>query len=262
MFRGKAFYHSHIRKAIIAFGSIFNNINVTQTDDAGETVKILNVPLSYGPKQKFIARIAAAPTLETGRTPFEIVLPRIGFEIISLAYDPSRKLLPTQTVRSVETAGAVRTSYVDTPYNMGIKLVVFAKNQDDGLQIIEQILPFFNPDFCVSVKQLPDLGIMRDLMVVLDSISYSDDYEGDFSTRTTIMWEFNFTIKLNLFGYVDDASLIKKTIIDLYADNGLLNGVPSNTYVGERITTVPDPLDADPSGPYQYIQDFDAIFTG
>jgi hypothetical protein len=267
MFKGQYFYHQHIRKAIIAFGTLFNNIQLRRSDENGDVLQSIFVPLSYAPKQKFIDRIREAPDLEPGRATFAITLPRIGFEITSFNYDASRKLSMTQTVRSVDTAGntntGVRHAYVSTPYNMGISMSVFAKNQEDGLQIVEQILPYFNPDFNVTINTIPELGVKNDLQIILDSVSYQDEWEGNFDKRLSVIWDLNFTMKLNFFGYVYDTNLIKTVIQNIYADNTLAPGTtPTNTQVGTRITTTLDPETASPLDDYSFIQEFDEIYTG
>lgn len=266
MFNNRQFYHQHVRKAIISFGTLFNNIRIRRTNSAGEAVQSLLVPLSYAPKQKFIERIREVPDLEEGRATFGITLPRMGFEITNFAYDPSRKLAITQNVRAVDVSGntntGVRYSFVSTPYNMGVSLGMFAKNQDDGLQMIEQILPYFNPDFNVTINEIPELGVKRDLQIILDNISYQDDWEGGFDKRLSVMWDLNFTIKMNFFGYVQDANLIKKTIQSIYTDYGLFEGgSPTNSQVGRRITTNITPENATPLDNYQFIQEFDDIFA-
>ena len=267
MFKSRYFYHQHIRKAIIAFGTLFNNIQIRRTNDTDETVQSLFVPLSYAPKQKFIDRIREAPELETGRATFAITLPRIGFEITTFNYDPSRKLAVRQNVRAVDDSGnsatGVRYSFVSTPYNMGIGMSVFAKNQDDGLQIIEQILPYFNPDFNVTINTIPELGVRNDLQIVLENVTYQDEWEGSFDKRLSVVWDLNFTVKLNMYGYVRDANLIKKVIQNIYADPALVEGqVPTNSFIGTKITTEPDPTTALPTDAYDYIQEFDEIYTG
>lgn len=259
MFNDKIFYHGHIRKAIIAFGTIFNNISIQRKNESGEIVQTVRVPLSYVPKQKAIQRISEVGDLDAGRAKYEITLPRMGFEITSLTYDPSRKLLPTQTVKSIDSENGIRNAYVSTPYNMGVNMSIFAKNQDDGLQILEQILPYFSPDFNVTVNEIPEIGVKRDIQFVLDSVNYNDEYTGTYDDRVVITWDLNFTVKINFFGYVQNTSVIKKTIESIYA---VSNQDISGSLKGVRITTVPDPLNADPSGDYSYIQDFDDIFKG
>jgi len=263
MFKGKYHYHEHIRKAIIAFGVVFNNIQIRRKNADGEVVQSLRVPLSYGPKQKFIARIEQNPNLSN--TPaFESVVPRIGFEMTSFSYDSHRKLSVTQKVRAIDTDNkSIRSAYTSTPYNMGITLSILTKNQEDGLQIVEQILPNFNPDFNVTINEIPELGVKRDLQIILDSISYSDEYSGDFSQRLVIGWDLEFTIKMNMFGYVETANVIKKSIQNIYTDGGPLGApVATEGVIGRKITTTPDPIDADPASNYNYIQEFDDIFGG
>lgn len=266
MFNNRYFYHEHVRKAIVSFGTLFNNIRIRRTNSTDEVTQSVVVPLSYAPKQKFIDRIREVPDLETGRATFAITLPRIGFEITNFSYDASRKLAITQNVRAVDTSGTsntnVRYSFISTPYNMGIGLSVFAKNQDDGLQIIEQILPYFNPDFNVTINEIPALGVKRDLQIILDGIEYQDEWEGSFEKRLSVMWNLNFTIKMNFFGYVQDANLIKQTIQNIYTDYGLFGGgAPTNNQVGKRITTSITPENATPLDNYQFVQEFDDIFA-
>jgi hypothetical protein len=259
MFRGQHFYHSHIRNVIIAFGVLFNNIHIKRYKKDGHTAQLIKVPLHYGPKQKTIARIADAPEFESGRAPFEVVTPRMGFEILSLAYDPSRKLPPMQTVRAINSdTNAVRQSFVSTPYNMGIGMSVFAKNQDDGMQVIEQVLPYFNPDFSIVINEIAALGVSRDIQFVLNDVRYNDNYEGSMSDRIKFTWDLDFTVKMNFFGYVTDANLIKTVITNIFATN-ITDGVPDNTTNGRRIITTPFPTDVDPTDDYTYVQEFDDI---
>ena len=260
MLKNKHFYHQHVRRAIIAFGTLFNGIQVRRIDSNGDVVESLFVPLSYSPKQKFIDRIKELPEIEN--RPFAITLPRMGFEVTGMSYDPSRKLSITQTTRSLDSAHSnMKYAYVSTPYTMNVSLSVFAKNQDDGLQIVEQILPYFNPDFNVTVNEIPELGVKRDLQIVLDSINYSDEYEGSFNSRLSIVWDFNFSIKLNFYGYVSDAHVIKKTIERLYSDTELASGTPSGHAIGTEITTTLDPTSALPTDAFNYITEFDTIYS-
>jgi hypothetical protein len=223
MFKNTQFYHEHIRKAIVAFGMIFNNIRVERRTTAGEIAQVMRVPLAYSTKQKFLSRIALIPDAES-RGEVAIVLPRMGFEIQQLTYDPSRKVSPIQRNKAVgegEDANTIRSSYVATPYNMSLALYVFAKNQEDGLRIIEQILPFFNPDFNITVNELPVLGIKRDIKITLDNIDYDDTYEGDMADRQSIIWTLNFTMRLNFYGPVTNSGIIKESIAKLYENEDL-----------------------------------------
>jgi hypothetical protein len=257
MFEQRSFYHHHIRKAITAFGTLFNNIHVIRKDAAGIVVQDLIVPLNFATKNKALSRIVDAPDFSEGRAKYEITLPRMSFEITSLDYDGSRKLPVTETIRNKTASEGSKYSYVSTPYNLGVSLSIFAKYQDDGLQIIEQILPFFNPDFNITISDLPNIQEKRDIQFVLNSVSYSDDYAGDFSERTVVMWDLNFTIKMNFYGYVANAELIRKALVQLYATQD----VDVDSVIGRRIMVTPDPEDVVPPDPYQFLIDFDDIIV-
>ena len=223
MFKDTQFYHEHIRKAIVAFGMIFNNIRIERRNTLDEIIQVMRVPLSYSTKQKFLSRIALIPDAES-RGEVAIVLPRMGFEIQQLTYDPTRKVSPIQRNKAVgegDNTNTVRSSFVSTPYNMSLALYVFAKNQEDGLRIIEQILPFFNPDFNITVNELPVLGIKRDIKITLDNIDYDDTYEGDLADRQSIIWTLNFTMRLNFYGPVTNSGIIKESIAKLYENDDL-----------------------------------------
>jgi len=218
MFKGKTFYHSHIRKAVAAFGTIFNNINIERKDSSGNIVQTLRVPLAYSTKQKFISRIEQVPTIES-RGEVAIVLPRMGFEIISLTYDAARRTSPIHHhKKATDSATSVKKVFTSTPYDLSLQLYCFAKNQEDGLQIIEQILPFFNPDFSITVNDLPELGIKRDIKITLDSVGYEDQSQGTFADRASIVWTLTFNMKLNFYGHVADQDLIRKAVVETYAN--------------------------------------------
>ena len=224
MFKGKTFYHSHIRKAVAAFGTIFNNINIERTDSSGNIVQTLRVPLAYSTKQKFISRIEQVPTVES-RGEVAIVLPRMGFEIISLQYDAARRVSPIHHhKKGTGSATSVKRVFTSTPYDLSLQLYISAKNQEDGLQIVEQILPFFNPDFSITVNDLPELNITRDIKLTLDAVGYEDQSQGTFSDRSSIVWTLTFNMKLNFYGYIADQDVIKKAVVDVF-QNPELTGV-------------------------------------
>ena len=237
MFKGKTFYHEHVRKAIIAFGTIFNNINIERKNTSDTLIQTLRVPLAYSTKQKFLSRIEQIPTVES-RGEVAIVLPRMGFEIIGLNYDPTRKVSPIQQHRKTNTSNAlsVKSQFVSTPYDLTLSLFIFAKNQDDGLQILEQILPFFNPDFNITVNDLPEMGITRDIKIVLDGIGYEDNTAGAFADRQSLVWTLNFTMKLNLYGYVGDQNVIRESIATIYQNPDLVGPFIKQTYSVEAAT--------------------------
>ena len=217
---GQYFYNESLRKTIIAFGSLFNDIQITRKDSSGSTVQTMKVPLAYGPKQKFITRLTADP----GATKqVALTLPRIGFEIQSFDYDPTRKL--NRTIRQKKVANTndkklkqMSTQYTPVPYNMNFELFIMAKNSDDGIQIIEQILPFFQPEYTVSIKEVPDMDIVRDVPFVLNSVGYEDTYEGDFQSRRAIIYTLSFTAKSYVYGPVTTAKPITKVQADTYSD--------------------------------------------
>lgn len=232
------FYWGTTRKAIIAFGNLFNNIHIDRFNSSGQVVQTLKVPLSYAPRQKFLARIAAEPNLP--ETNFQTILPRMGFEMVSVSYDPNRKISPLQQNRAVNsTTTTLNTQYAPTPYNIEVSLYIYSKNQDDALQVIEQILPYFNPDYNLTVNAIPALGIKNDLPIILNNITYEDEYEGDFSQRRAIIWTLTFTLKLNFFGPINKQSIIRTTNVNTFNNTGL-------TQRTQQYSAVVDPTTAKP----------------
>lgn len=214
------FYHSSIRKAIISFGNLFNNLFVDRKNADGDVIQTIKVPLAYAPRQKFLARIESIPETDVKKD-VQVLLPRMAFEMLSIGYDPNRRVSYIQQNRKISGNNNADTQYAPSPYNIDVALYVYAKNQDDGLQIIEQILPYFNPDFNLSITAIPDLNIQNDLPIVLESISYDDQYEGDFYTRRMIMWTLMFTIKLNFYGPITKQGLINFAKVNYFNDKDL-----------------------------------------
>ena len=215
---GTYYYHEIMRKTIVAFGTLFNQIYIRHDDRSGNTYSDLKVPLAYGPSQKFLARLEQQEDLNK---PVQITLPRMSFEMNNIQYDSTRKVGITQTFKAVDkNTSAVKKVFMPVPYNVGFELNILTKLNDDALQIVEQILPYFQPSFNVTIDLIDSIGEKRDVPVVLDSISFQDDYEGDFSTRRALIYTLRFTAKTYLFGPVADSSegLIKKVQVDYYAD--------------------------------------------
>ena len=212
---GTYFYHEILRKTVIGFGTLFNNINIRHTDASGSNVSVLKVPLAYGPMQKFLARIQQQPDLERE---IAITLPRLSFEMQGLQYDPTRKTGISQTFLTKNGTNAKKV-YMPVPYNVGFELSIMAKLSDDALQILEQILPYFQPSFNITVNLISSIGEKKDIPIVLESINYSDQYEGGFDSRRIIVYTLSFTAKTYLFGPVADnpEGLIKKVDVDYYA---------------------------------------------
>jgi hypothetical protein len=215
---GTYYYHEIMRKTIVAFGTLFNQIHIRHDDGDGNLYSELKVPLAYGPSQKFLARIEQQADLNK---PVQITLPRMSFEMNGIQYDSTRKTGITQTFKAVDkNTSAVKKVFMPVPYNINFELNILSKLNDDALQIVEQILPYFQPSFNVTIDLISSIGEKRDVPIVLDSISFQDDYEGDFSTRRALIYTLRFTAKTYMFGPVADSSegLIKKVQVDYYAN--------------------------------------------
>ncbi len=214
---GTYFYHEIIRKTVISFGTLFNDIHVRHQDSTGKDISQIKVPISYGPKQKFLARIQQQPELNKAT---QISLPRISFEMNNIQYDPSRKSGISQTFKASDS-GKLKKVFMPVPYNLGFELNILTKLQDDSLQILEQILPFFQPGFTLTIDLVDQIGEKRDVPMVLENIAFTDDYEGNFETRRALIYTLSFTAKTYMFGPIADSTdgLIRKVQIDYYSDS-------------------------------------------
>ena len=188
------FYHEILRRTIVSFGSLFNNITIKHNNSSNEVISSIKVPLAYGPTQKFLARLEQSPNLNA---PVQMTLPRMSFEFVGLNYDAGRKVTTTQTFLSAVTTDKTkpRKSYMPVPYNMSFELSIMSKLNDDMLQIIEQIIPYFQPAYTMSVDLVETIGEKRDIPIVLEGISMQDDYEGDYTTRRSLIYTLRFTAK-------------------------------------------------------------------
>ena len=242
---GTYYYHEIIRKTIVSFGTLFNDISIRHDDKAGNTYSELKVPLAYGPSQKFLARLEQQADLNK---PVGITLPRMSFEMNNVSYDSSRKTGVTQTFKASD-GNNIKKVFMPVPYNIGFELNILAKLNDDALQIIEQILPYFQPSFNLTVDLVKSIGEKRDIPIVLDSINFQDDYEGDFSTRRALIYTLGFTAKTYLFGPVAESSsgLIKKVQIDYSANTDVKNSKREVRY-----TVTPDPVNAGPDDDFGF----------
>jgi hypothetical protein len=220
MLNNNVFYHGIIRKTIIAFGNLFSNIYIDRRQGdsvAGPVTQRLQVPIAYAPKEKWIVRLEQDPNLENNTY---ITLPRLSFEITGYNYDASRKVGKMNKV--VCNDGSSSSSvFAPVPYNIDISLYVLTKTQEDAMQIIEQILPTFAPEYTVAINALPQMNIIQDVPITLDSISVSDEYDGDFETRRFVTHTLTFTLKLNLFGAVRDNKPIYSTDINIGTDESV-----------------------------------------
>ena len=264
---GRYYYHQIFRKSIISFGTLFNNI-VIKRRVAQSKVESLKVPVQYGPTQKYLAMIAAEPTPNRG--PSQITLPRISFEIKGLNYDSGRKLVPTQFAKTVPPTGTDEegkpvqySQFMPVPYNLDVELSIISKTQDDGLQILEQILPCFHPSVNVSIEVIDETHEERDIAVVLNGVNYTDEYEGDFTQRRTLIWTLNFTVKTYLFGPVDVQKDIRKVTLDYRTDIVRRNAELRYTAEVQSTDTPPIPRDdIDPTtDPYKVVETYEDVYS-
>jgi len=204
------FYHEIIRKTVVSFGTLFNAISVKHKDDAGNIKSSIRVPLSYGPTQKFLARLEQVPELNK---PVQMNLPRMSFELIGMSYDTTRKLTTTQTFLTRDlNNNQIKKAYLPVPYNLNFELSIMTKLNDDMLQIVEQILPYFQPNYNLTVDLIQEIGEKRDIPIVLDNISMTDNYEGDYTERRALIYTLKFTAKTYLFGPVSSNSVSSEII--------------------------------------------------
>lgn len=198
---GGHFYHERVRKAVAVFGTLFNDLNIIRTSN-GQVISQLKVPLSYGPKRSFLDRIEGMANGEDAERQLAIKLPRMSFEILGISYDPSRQLpkMNNHKVPVPTDANKQRKFYVGAPYTINFQLNVYAKSQDDALQIVEQIIPYFTPQYTVSMFPYDDASISEDVPIILTTVSFSDDYEGNLEQRRTIIYTLDFEMKLAFYG--------------------------------------------------------------
>ena len=210
---GSHFYHSTMRKAVAVFGTIFNNINVIRTKSDGSVVNQIKVPLAYGPKQKFLARLDQSSGADASMA---IKLPRMAFEITSLELDSTQKLAKRNVIVESHASDVTKKKSIkhQVAYNINMSLYVIAKNQDDGLQVVEQILPYFQPEYTVTITPVNGFAYKQDVPIILTSVTISDDYEGDFLTRRALIYQLDFTMKMKFFGPTTNQGIIREVNID------------------------------------------------
>ena len=240
---GKAhFYHEAIKRAVSVFGTMFNEIDIQRDNANGTATQNIRVPLSYGPKQKFIARLdQAGDIMDNNSSRVAMTLPRIAFDITGLNYDAERKLgkLKQYKLKDASDNTVLRTQFAPVPYNIQFGLYVLSKNTEDALQIVEQILPFFTPDFTVTMTTVPGTSEKRDIPIVLQDTSYSDEYEGDFQARRVITWNLNFEMKTYLYGSISSSEIIRDVRARTYiSDDGQ---VDVNAGRSSEVKMVPNP---------------------
>ena len=248
---GDHFYHETIKRSVSVFGTLFNNISIKRPDGT-----LMKVPLAYGPRQKWIARLQQQPELGMAGTPrTAISLPRMGFEISSIEYDAERKLSKRTQYKKAKVSDPTKMQYqyAPAPYNIGFSLSILVKNTDDGLQIIEQIMPYFTPDYTVTIHTIPTMSETRDIPIILQSVTQTDDYEGDFITRQQLRYDLEFIMKNYIYGPVRDSEIIRTVKARTYieAGSGDISSTDTAGKVVEQIV-MPNPSDADPDSTFTY----------
>ncbi len=206
-------YNKIIRKCVIGFGTLFNNIECRKENKDGTVYSRMKVPLAYGPRQKFLARLEQQADLNQK---VAITVPRLSFEMTGIEYDGSRKLAPTTLTLKSDTKDAVKKQFTPVPYNIGFELNIISKTNDEALEITEQIVPIFQPSYNMTIKLVDGMSEYRDVPIILNNISYSDDYEGSFDDKKITLITMQFTVKSYIFGPVGTAGPIKKAKADIY----------------------------------------------
>ena len=251
---GTWFYHKRVRTAVSVFGSLFNNLYVLRKNSSGETISQIKAPLSYAPKRNFIARLEQMVNGEDAERRVALKLPRMSFEITSMTYDATRQLPKVNNItKAIENSYLTRQKlYTSTPYNITFQLNIYAKTQDDGLQIVEQILPYFTPQYTVTVKPFSDIpSLLEDVPITLTGVVMEDNFEGAVGDRRTIIYTLDFEMKINFHGPLDTGSKVIRDVRgNLYLqDEGLAD---SDVYV-KTIKITPDPNTVNADSDYGFI---------
>ena len=233
---GQYFYHEHTRRAVAVFGTLFNDLYVVKRDGSGAAVTQIKVPLSYGPSQKFLARIRQEENLSDPR--LAIKLPRMSFEITSISYDAETRLTrgTGYKIPSKSSPVSAQTMFYPSTYRLGFELSIIARHQDDALQILEQILPYFQPEYTVTVNEV-DNNFKSDMPFVLNDVTMNDDYEGDFETRRSLIYTLSFETRIKYYGPLSDTgSIIRETKTNISDIDMTSSGAP---YESVRLTITP-----------------------
>ena len=214
------YYHQLTRKAVVLFGRLFDDISIIRKNDqTGKEVSRFLVPIIYAPKEKMVTRIFSDPDLTRQ---LQAILPRMGFEISGINYDASRKQNSLLKASKPISGGTTASSaYMGIPYDLNFQLTVYARNIDDGTHIVEQILPFFNPDFTVSASMVPDLGFVKDIPIVLNNVTNNIEYEGNYDSVRYVYWTLNFTMKLHYYGPITTPKIIRTVYANIHNNNSL-----------------------------------------
>jgi hypothetical protein len=219
------FKHGVIKNTILTFGALFGNIKILRHNASNNIEQVIAVPITYGPKEKILVRLNQDPNFDNQ---VMVTLPRMAFEITSVNFDSSRVINKNQKIVCHKNDGSVQGTFAPVPYNLNIALYLLTKGTEDGLDVMEQILPAFMPEYTAKVRVIPGLNITQDIPFTLNGVSTMDDYEGDFSTRRLVTTTFDFTAKINLYGNVSNANTITRTDVPIFDFNATL---PATTHV-------------------------------
>lgn len=233
------FYHGTLKKYVTLFGTLFNDIYINRVDATNDVINTIKIPLSYAPKEKVLARLEADPALER---PIAIILPRMSFEITTMTYAATRKLPSiNRSTRTGNDPTQLKYQYSPVPYDISFSLYIMVKNQEDGTQILEQILPYFTPEYTVTVDILPEMNHKIDVPTTLLNVTPQDSYEGNFQERRVITWTLDFIMKGYFYGPVRESKIINLANTNFFDaslfDN--INNAVGNTEVVSNITIVP-----------------------
>jgi len=237
---GTYFYHEKIRKCVSIFGRMFNNLYVLRKNSSGAVISQVKVPLSYAPKAKYLERIRENPDLDTD-TKVAIKLPRMSFEITSFTYDTTRQLAKTSNFNTIGSGPANRQKFfAPVPYTINFQLNIYAKTQDDALQVVEQILPYFNPQYTLTIKPfLVEYPTFKeDIPIAIQAVSFTDDFDGQLETRRTIIYTLDFEMKVSFHGPIENKDIIRTSIANI---NQIKAGLLDSDVKLETITVTPNP---------------------
>ena len=260
---GNYFYHERTRKGVSTFGKLFNDIYVIRKDAAGKVVSQIKIPLSYAPKQKFLERIRSVP--QEGQNHLSVKLPRMSFEITGISYDTQRQLPKGNFESKAGSTTSKRQKFRQSvPYIMNYDLNVYAKNQDDALQIVEQIIPYFNPQYTLTLKPFGSAyDISEDVPIILTGVTFSDDFEGDVAGRRTIIYTLSFDMHVNFYGPVAEGGIVRKAIgaLDILgakttidSNGGSKITTTTQTTPLEKITITPNPINVSPDSDFGFTE--------
>ena len=258
---GTYFYNQTIRRSVSIFGSLFNNIFIIRKNSSGATISQVKCPLSYAPKRNFIERLANMAQGEEAETKLALKLPRMSFEITDYTYDAARQLIKTNryTSQGVVASNTNRAKLFNgTPYNISFELNIYAKSQDDALQVVEQIMPYFTPQYSVTIKPLDDVPTHKlDVPIILTGITFSDDYESTIGDRRTIVYTLSFDMKTEFYGPISDSKIIKSANIEFYNQNA---GLEDSDIHISTLTVTPDPSTIIADSDYGFQTAIDLIY--